>query len=329
MMDPRSSAPRAFVSVILCTQGTSAEFGRTLESLQGVEVPDDLRAELVVVENGPPGNTRSLVEAFHHPRMTARYFHEPEPGKSGALNRALREAGGDIFLFSDDDIRFPTDWLRGMCAPILAGAADAVAGAVKLAPHLLRPWMNHTHRAWLASTADYIRLDGPSEMCGANMAYHRRVLDKVPAYDPELGPGIGNGEETLFSWQLREAGFKVVALPDVEVIHHLNAERLRYTHWTRTALLNGQARAYLAYHWQHRRIAVFPRLMAWLIAAKLRLRRLFSKRYRPDEEGISPWELDYRWELSQCVSFLQEKRRPRKYPLKGLVKLSSHVPPAP
>ena len=321
MMEPSAPAPRPVVSVILCTRGQSADFGQTLRSLQGVEVPAGLPAELLVVENGPPGGTEALVGAFRHARMPARYFHEPTPGKSGALNRALREAAGEILLFSDDDIRFPADWLPRMCAPILAGKADAVAGGVALAPHLLRPWMNHTHRAWLASTADYIRPEAPSEMCGANMAYHRRVLDAVPAYDPELGPGIGNGEETLFSWQLREAGRTIVSAPDVVVIHHPDVERLRYANWVEAARRNGRARAYLTYHWQHRRM-LGATLRAWFLGAKLRVRRLFSKRYRPDEEGISPWELDYRWELSQCRAFLQECRRPRNYLKRGLRKLS-------
>ncbi len=324
-MEPPSPTRRPVVSVIICTRGQSAEFGHTLQSLQGVEVPDELPAELLVVENGPPGGTEALVGAFRHARMPAGYFHEAAPGKSGALNRALKEAQGEIFLFSDDDIRFPVDWLARMCAPILAGKADAVAGGVRLAPHLLRVWMNHTHRAWLASTADYIRPDAPSEMCGANMAYHRRVLDRVPAYDPELGPGLGNGEETLFSWQLREAGAVIAAAPDVEVIHHLNADRLRYAAWTGAAQANGRARAYLAHHWQHRRVA-FARLRAWFVGAKLRVRRLFSKRYRSEEEGIPPWELDYLWEISRCTSFLRERRRPRNYSKRGLRKLSAHTP---
>ena len=81
--------------------------------------------------------------------------------------------------------------------------------------------MNHTHRAWLASTADYLSPENPSEMCGANMAVSRRVFEQIGGFDPELGPGItGGGEESLLSWQLKRAGFRLVAAPEVQVEHH-------------------------------------------------------------------------------------------------------------
>jgi len=49
-------------------------------------------------------------------------------------------------LFSDDAVRFPPDWIVPRIAPIVAGRADAVAGGVRLAPPLLRPWMGSTRR---------------------------------------------------------------------------------------------------------------------------------------------------------------------------------------
>ena len=314
------------VSVILCTQARGRDLANTLQSLAGVRVPEDLTAELVVVENGPPGNAATVVAGFQHKWMPARYFHEAKPGKSGALNRALAEAAGEIFLFSDDDIRFPADWLERMCAPILAGHADAVAGGVRLAPHVLRPWMDHTHRAWLASTADYISPTRPSEMCGANMAFHRRILDRVPGYDPELGPGLGGGEETLFSWQIREAGFKIAAVPEAMLEHHPDETRLRYPRWVKTARANGWSRAYLVHHWMHERFA-YPLLTAAYLALKLFVRRRLAKRSGPESEGIPPWELSYRWEISSRLHFRSESRKPRKYARRGLVKLDPSPSP--
>ncbi len=52
-------------------------------------------------------------------------------------------------------------------------------------------------------------------MVGANMVFHRRVLSKVPGFDTDLGAGpgsLGFGEETLFSRQLTEAGFRIIGL---------------------------------------------------------------------------------------------------------------------
>ena len=51
---------------------------------------------------------------------------------------------------------------------------------------------------------------GDFDLTGANMAFARRVLDKVPGFDRELGPGgLGFCDDTLFSLQLRTAGFRL------------------------------------------------------------------------------------------------------------------------
>ncbi|KAA6407127.1 MAG: hypothetical protein FRX48_09193 [Lasallia pustulata] len=51
----------------------------------------------------------------------------------------------------------------------------------------------------LAST-EGLDPDAPKFMVGANMAFSRRVLEKVPSFDTELGPGaLGFFDESLFS----------------------------------------------------------------------------------------------------------------------------------
>lgn len=310
------------VSIIICTHGRCQDLQNTLASLQSIRVPEYSSVELLVVENGSKGDAECLVESFTHDRIDARYIFQPESGKSRALNLALAESTGQILLFSDDDIRFPKDWIEKMCEPILSGNADAVAGGVKLAPHLLRPWMNRTHRAWLASTADYLSPDAPSELCGANMAVHRKVLDQVPGFETQLGPGVtGGGEDSLFTWQLKEAGFRIVGAPDIEVEHHLKPDRLLYRCWVNTARLRGRTRAYQMHHWLHQTLS-FPEIKSLYFRTKLILRRAFSKKRAPSDEGISPWEMSYLTDIATCDEFMRERRKPRAYSMRGLRKLS-------
>ena len=61
------------------------------------------------------------------------------------------------------------------------------------------------------------------------MAFARRVLEKVPAFDLELGAGPRGllATETLFSRQLRTAGFRLLAAgEDSTVEHHCGEHRL-------------------------------------------------------------------------------------------------------
>ena len=315
--------PMTSVSIIIATSGRLPALRETLLSLGAAGVPADFSVELVLVENVARVGAEELLRAFPAGRFTAvKYLFEPARGKSNALNLALSQATGDILLFSDDDVRFPPNWVARMCEPILTGRADAVAGWVKLAPHLLRPWMNHTHRAWLASTADYLSPAAPSEMCGANMAVSRRVFDKIGDFDPELGPGItGGGEESLLSWQLQQAGFRLVAAPEVEVEHHPDPVRLLYPNWINAARLKGRARAYLLHHWHHRTLPC-----AWLkrpyFQLKLTLRRAVSSKRTAKDEGIAPWELSYVEDIATCTHYLRERRQRKHYDCHGRCQLN-------
>lgn len=309
---PRSPAA-SDVSIIICTRGRTDDLAATLQSLAQVDVPAGWRVELIVVENVSQEGAEALVRGFSHRKIEARYLHEPKTGKSNGLNLTVRHATGDILLFTDDDVRFPADWLARMCEPIRTGAAEAVAGGVRLAPHLLRPWMTRTHRAWLASTADYLEAQNPSEMCGANMAIQRRAFDTIGTFDTRIGPGItAGGEESLLSWQLKQAGYRIVGRLDVAVEHHLSPSRLLYGSWLRTTKLQGDARAYLRYHWWHRDIQN-PLRTYWFLAVKLWLRRLATRRYAATDEGMPPWEMSYREDMAACLYFRREQQQPRKY----------------
>ena len=302
------------ISIIIATCSRPEALRETLNSLAQTTIPRSWHVEFILVENAARLGAEQLVQSISDiTKFRVTYLFVGARGKSRALNRSLTHAHGEVLLFSDDDVRFPESWIENMCSPILQGHADAVAGGVTLAPHLLRPWMGRTHRAWLASTNDYLSAANPSEMCGANMAIRRAVFDRIGGFDPELGPGVtGGGEESLLSWQIKRAGYKVNGNPAVSVEHHPAADRLQYASWIRAAQNKGAAQAYLLHHWFHRRIR-FPRIKRFWVLTKLVLRRLVTKRRRPGDEGISPWELSYVADYSMYERFERECVRPRNY----------------
>ena len=302
------------ISIVICTRGRGTELSGTLASLSKVQVPPNVSTELLLIENGPESGSEASDEVFQHPQISFRHLFEPESGKSQKLNRAIKESSGEILIFSDDDVRFPTNWIERMSAPIQLKRASAVAGGVAIAPHLLRPWMNHTHRAWLASTSDYLDPTSPSEICGANMSVLRSALQNIGGFDLELGPGITNGsEDTLVSWQLKQAGYSIEGALSVRVEHHFNPQRLYYSSWLNAARQKGRARAYLMYHWEHRNIPL-PLLRYQYFQMKLTLRRTLTKRPTANEEGVYPWEFSYEMEKSTCFHYALERNRPCRYP---------------
>jgi glucosyl-dolichyl phosphate glucuronosyltransferase len=313
------------VSVIICTYNRAADLEQTLDSLRDVALPSEGAAELIVVDNGSTDETAKVAQAFSRTGLAIRYVREARRGKGHAYNAGIAAARGRVLLFSDDDMRFPPDWIEGMCAPIFAGEADAVAGGVKIAKHLERPWMQEMHRLFVGGETSSLT-EQNFELQGGSMAIARSVLNKVPAFDPELGPGsptgLWSGEETLFSWQVLEAGYRIKLRKEVCVEHHFDPTRLRRDAFVARAVYGGRSRAYLTYHWQHGNIK-WPLLRYFKAWLRLSTYRALTKRgSSPHAEGIELPEFDRVCGLHFYRQYLRERQRPRNYERHGLVKLN-------
>jgi glycosyltransferase involved in cell wall biosynthesis len=313
-------------SVILCTHGRGAKLGATLDSLLRVERPAGLEAELIVVENGAADGTRVEVERrnWTAPGWELRYLHLAPKGKSRALNAGLAAARGELILFIDDDLRFSPRWLADLSGLVLSGRADGATSPITVPAALHRPWMTPYHLGWLGCIR-YRNPTRPDEMPGANMALHRRVLERVPGFDLELGGGgLGNCEDTLFSRQIVAAGFRLGFATDAPVEHHFEPAKLRHAQWQANAAAAGRSRAYLRHHWEH--LPVPARALRQLqLRAKLALRRRFHGPIPAEQEGIPPWELSYLSDLAFFEQYAREARRPRNYERHGARKIAPQM----
>lgn len=310
-------------SLILCTFERTADLLATLDSIRRTHVPDGMTGELIVVDSSRTEDTRrALHQAEPIPRLPLRVLHEPRRGKAHALNTGIAAARGIALLFTDDDVRVPSAWVGPMVQPILDGHADAIAGGIHLASDLRRPWMDELHRGWMAST-DVLDQEKPAVLTGANMAFGRHVLAKVPVFDPELGAGsaLGGGDETLFSFQLLAAGFRLLPAFTTSVEHHFDPARLSRRSFLDRTKIEGRSNAYIAHHWEHKTIA-HPRLELMLLWGKLWIKRWHERARWSPSEGLPTRELHRRTLLHFRQQYLVERRRQRNYAKHGLVKLT-------
>jgi len=276
--------------------------------------------EVVVVDNGSTDETREVVLEAKKYMRSVRYVREELPGLGHARNRAVRESAGKLILFTDDDVEVPRTWIADMTAPILSGQYDAVAGGIKLADELVPSWLEPGLRARLASTEP--GYDQPLQFIGANFSFHRRVLDRVPFFDPELGPGaLGGADDTLFGRQLTVAGFKIAFRPDTLVTHHFDAARLSREAWLRDAKVRGESSAYLIHHWHHSVIS-WPRLKILRKRLQLMLYRLCNRR----GNGAAEAELAALQYIHMLRFLLKIEGLARNYEREGLVKLRGVLP---
>jgi len=312
------------VSIAICTRNRSDSLRETLKSIHTVNVPTGWSVEMLVVDNGSDDHTRSVVEASGFDKIALRYCLEPNVGLSYARNRALTELHGRALLLTDDDMRFPTNWLEGMCGNILNGSCDIVAGGVRIADHLVRPWFTKYHRNVLAETTK-VEQTYPQWPFGGNMAFSNAVLDAVPRFDEELGAGrLGYSEDTLFACQLHDAGYRMSTALDVCVEHNFEPSRLLRSSFTDDAKKRGQSDAYLKRHWIHQEGRAFPHLRMVARIAQLAFYRLTHPSENNSHEGLSEHEARLHYLISFYRQSLIEDKRPRNYSRRGLVKLRRH-----
>jgi glycosyltransferase involved in cell wall biosynthesis len=108
-----TDASRLTTSVIVVTKDRPEMLGNLLHSLtRQTLVPD----EVVVVDNNSRQSYDAVFRAYRH-RLHLRTFVETTPGIPAARNRGLREARGDILLFTDDDCEAEPRWVERMVKP--------------------------------------------------------------------------------------------------------------------------------------------------------------------------------------------------------------------
>jgi glycosyltransferase involved in cell wall biosynthesis len=306
------------VSILITTRNRAAFLKETLEAIRPALVPDGLQAEMLIVDNGSSDDTAAVAESAQLDHISVSYVREHRPGKCHACNRGLSETNGELILFVDDDVRPPPDWIHGMCQAMVDHGPCAVAGGVRLAPHLDRPWMTSMHRSWLAAT-EWLDRTHPRGMVGANMGFSRDVLRRVPGFDAELGPGaLGFGDEQLFASQLIEAGYRIIGRQETCVEHHFEPTRLLRDAWIEAARKRGRSQAYRGHHWEHwGSRSLQPRLLlAYLRLQYWRLRH----RGTTSLEGAPAQELKLEFNCALLRAHLGEKLRPRNYSWRGLTK---------
>lgn len=309
------------ISVIICTADRPSSLADTLQSLAGVSAPEGWQWETLVIDNGSTGTTAAVAQR-QPSALNTRYAREPRRGQAFARNHALTLADGDILVFIDDDVRPQPGWLSRLCAPLLAERAEAATGAITLPPHLSRPWLTPDHLECLAIRDGSAKPRQGASLTGANMAFLRRVLSRVPWFDPALGPGaLGFYDDTLFSYQLSRAGFRVVFEASAAVEHHFDPERLGKRQLIDAAYRAGQSAGYLAHHWRHQ-VLRFAR--ARLQRIRL-VRALLGGGYGANRARPSAAQLRWSWSEGFFSGYLKEVTQPRRYEREGLVRLDRHL----
>ena len=175
-----------YISLIICTRDHCDQLVRCLNSIQGIVF--DQPWELIVVDNGSIDETRSVVREFISIiPISTLYIFEQNPGKSNALNTAIKTARGEILAFTDDDCEPASDFLAQIWSAFNDPAVGFIGGRIverDPADHSIMvggPTIPRTLPARSFIAAGVVQ--------GGNMAFRQTVLREIGGFDPLFGPG--------------------------------------------------------------------------------------------------------------------------------------------
>jgi GT2 family glycosyltransferase len=257
-------------TIAICTWNRAAPLRRALASIASLKIPDGVRSELVVIDNGSRDETPALLREVSG-ELALRAFVEPEPGIANARNRAVAESRGDLILWTDDDTEVERGWLAAYVAAARRHEdASFFGGAVE--PGLEQPPPDWMSASW-EQLADVFALRSlapePAPVAaarlpvGANFAI-RGDVQRRHRYDPRLGRRRGRlvgGEETWLLRGLLAAGERGWWVPDARVRHHLPAERLGESYLRRIWYGQGCERALTRRGSERTRLRLFARAL--------------------------------------------------------------------
>ncbi|MDH0868294.1 glycosyltransferase [Mitsuaria sp. GD03876] len=222
------------VSVVICTRNRARQLAEVLDSAAQLEVPEGLRWELLVVDNGSSDDTEAVIRSFAD-RLPVRYAREDTPGLSNARNHGVRAARGRYLCWTDDDVRMDRRWLAAYVEAFRRHPEAAIFGG-RVLPRLegggAPSWFVEQHLQWPIACPMAYRDLGGEELpltftgnkipFGANFAV-RTAEQRTALYDPDLGVSPTHkrlGEEVDSFYRMMKAGATGWWVPG-SAVHHL------------------------------------------------------------------------------------------------------------
>ncbi len=234
------------ITVILCTYNRRQCLAKVLESIAVQTVPPSVEWEILVVDNNSTDGTRAMVEEFSRKSLApVRYTTEQQQGLSYARNAGIRNAQGDIMVFTDDDVEVEPGWLENLTSALRPGEWAGAGGRIVPAwPKAIPGWLSTDDPDTMGPFAAFEHGAEPSQLTqppyGGNMAYRREVFEKYGGFRVDLGRSGSNllgREDVEFANRLLAAGERLRYEPGAIVRHPVAEARmekkyvLRWWYW--------------------------------------------------------------------------------------------------
>ena len=214
-----------FVSVIVSAHNEEKHLPACLEHLSRQVYPAD-KLEFIIVDDRSVDATAAIIDRYSErdKRFKRISITDRLPDfapKKRAIDTAIRQAQGEIILFTDADGRPGPRWVKGMMSYYDKDCQMVIGYApytVKPAGHLVKQILALEYLSHAAVAAATCGLGFPVTCVGTNMSYRKQLymdIDGFGKYKPFI-----SGDDDLFLTRVRESGqytIRYAAQPDTHV----------------------------------------------------------------------------------------------------------------
>ncbi len=210
------------LSVILPTYNRGEMLGRTLRGLLDQTLPAT-QYEIVVVDDGSTDATPQVIADVGAPASRLRYFRQDNKGPAAARNYGVREARGDIVLFTGDDCipdrRLLEEHLRAHDAEGDVGVVGHIAWHPELKVTAFMMFLEE------GVQFGFRRIEDPDNapywaFYTSNCSLQRHWLEEAGGFDEDFR--YAAWEDIELSYRLSSRGFRIIYRP-AALTYHLHA----------------------------------------------------------------------------------------------------------
>ena len=270
-------------TIIIPTRDRREILSQLLDSIKQMAAINRILPEIVVAHNNSQDDTyKYLLVALRFFPTKIRILRIRRPGKSAAINEAVRISTGNVLAFRDDDVVVDRMWLTSVEEFFQTGKYHVGQGTVRLRspagddPEIQR--LNQQYRT--IPTIDYnCRLKEVRSLNGSNFFVRRETFDRVGGFDERLGPGAsGTSEDMEFASRLARCGIGIGYAPNALAYHHVDRSRLTDEYFKRSHWHQGRSRLLIRdrsdFHIGFNLVGAYARYVYYTLRGKER------KRYR-------------------------------------------------
>lgn len=197
------------ISVIVPAYNSQAYVGKCLEALLAQTLNQKIY-EVIVVDDGSTDKTADTVKSY-----PVKYVYQKNQGPATARNRGVKEAKGDIILFTDSDCVPTGNWIEEMIKPFKSPDIAAVKGAYL------------TNQKEVVARLSQVEFEERFEMLKKaesidmvdtySAGFRKAIFVQMGGFDTTFP--VANNEDTDLSYRMSSHGYKMVFNPDAVVYH--------------------------------------------------------------------------------------------------------------